>query len=113
MKAGGNRREKRAGSGANGTEISPARFLKAWAVEVAWGAHFVAWLGEEVIVFGASFFGSRFDSVGVPFGAGDRLPPVPLFVCPSVRLKMAGRSRGCPALGGSSGSPSVNWGHPR
>ena len=33
---------------------------------MAWDAHFVTWFGEEVIVFGASFFGSRFDSVGSP-----------------------------------------------
>ena len=33
---------------------------------MAWDAHFVTWFGEEVIVFGASLFSSRFDSVGSP-----------------------------------------------
>ena len=34
---------------------------------MVWDAHLVAGLGEEVIVFGASLFGSRFDSVGSPW----------------------------------------------
>ena len=41
-------------------------FLKTGTIAVAWDAHFGTWFGEEAIVFGASLFSSRFDSVGSP-----------------------------------------------